>query len=262
MAHVVITGSSRGLGLALANQFLEAGDSVTISSRHHKHLDAAMERLAPFGDRVHATLCDVKEWGEIYRLWSEALSRHGKVDIWINNAGINQPYDKLWEISPESVDIIVKTNLLAAIYASQLVMQEMLKQGFGAIYNVDGFGSTGMHRTGLNLYGTTKRALTYFTDGLAKEAADSPVRIGVLSPGMMVTDFIKNEQGEIIAREETMKIFNILGDKPETVAKFLVGRIKQNPPNGAHIEWLTNTKAAIRFAKSRIVKRNLFDAKE
>ncbi len=259
MARIVITGSTRGLGFALAHSFLEAGDDVTISGRNHNHLDEAMIRLSKYGEHVHASLCDVKEWGDLFRLWTEASEKWGKIDIWINNAGINQPYEYLWDIAPEAVENIVKTNLMATIYASQMVMQEMIKQGFGAIYNVEGFGSNGMQRKGLNLYGTTKRALTYFTDALAKEAADTPVKVGVLSPGMMVTDFLKDGEGKILAREETVKIFNILGDRPETVAKFLVERIKQNPANGAHIEWLTNTKAAMRFAKSRFIKRDLFN---
>ncbi len=259
MARVVITGSTRGLGFALANSFLETGDDVTISGRNRKHLDEAMFRLSKYGEHVHSTVCDVKEWGDLFRLWSDASEKWGQIDIWINNAGINQPYENLWDIAPEAVENIFKTNLMATIYASQIVMQEMIKQGFGAIYNVEGFGSNGMQRKGLNLYGTTKRALTYFTDALAKEARNTQVRIGILSPGMMVTDFLKDGEGNILAREETVKIFNILGDKPETVAKFLVERIKQNPPNGSHIEWLTNTKAAMRFAKSRFIKRNLFE---
>lgn len=76
------------------------------------------------------------------------------------------------------------------------------------------------------IYGTSKESLTYFIKGMAKELKDSPVKIGRLSPGMMLTDFItKSPTGEspsVTQDHEFRKVFNALADKPETVAKFLV----------------------------------------
>lgn len=87
--------------------------------------------------------------------------------------------------------------------------------------------------------------------GLAKELKGTGVIAGRLSPGMMLTDFITKtpdgEQSEVVSDEKFKKLFNILADKPETVAKFFITRILGNTKNDAQIAWLTNKKAAWRF---------------
>jgi short-subunit dehydrogenase len=127
----------------------------------------------------------------------------------------------------------------------------MLGQGPGAIYSMEGLGSNDMIQIKTILYGTTKRALTYFMQGLAKELKGTGVIAGRLSPGMMLTDFITKapdgEPSEVMSMVEFKKIFNILADKPETVAGYLVPRMLKNKRNGAQITWLTNRKAAWRF---------------
>jgi short-subunit dehydrogenase len=111
------------------------------------------------------------------------------------------------------------------------------------------------------LYGTTKHALTYFTKGLAKELNGTSVLAGRLSPGMMLTDFItKTPEGEkspVIEDRNFTKIFNLLADRPETVAAFFVPRILENTRNNAHLVWLTNTKATLRFTTGLFRKRKL-----
>jgi short-subunit dehydrogenase len=111
------------------------------------------------------------------------------------------------------------------------------------------------------LYGTTKHALTYFMKGLAKELDGSDVTAGRLSPGMMLTDFIlKTPDGKTAAIEQDerfQRLFNILADKPETVAAFFVPRILANKQNNVQISWLTNRKAAFRFLAAPFTKRKL-----
>jgi len=117
-----------------------------------------------------------------------------------------------------------------------------------------------MLRMGLNMYGTSKRALTHFTKALAHESKGTNIQIGSLSPGMMVTEFITGPKGDKISQidENTRRIFNILGDKPETVARFMIDEILKNKKNGSHIVWLSRSKLLYRFARSRFMKRDLF----
>ena len=147
------------------------------------------------------------------------------------------------------------------IYGSQIAAAGMLKQGHGAIYSMEGLGSNNMIQLKTILYGTTKHALTYFMKGLAKELAGSGVIVGRLSPGMMLTDFITKtpdgDQSEVISDENFKKLFNILADKPETVAKFFIPRILSNTKNDAQIAWLTNSKAAWRFMTAALRKDRL-----
>ncbi|HWP97637.1 MAG TPA: SDR family oxidoreductase [Syntrophomonadaceae bacterium] len=261
MKSVVITGSSRGLGFALAKSFLEHGCSVTISGKNLDNLVRAQEKLNFVSRTVQAVLCDVRSWPDVSRLWHEAQDHWGRVDIWINNAGINQPDLYLWELSTVDTNNLLQTNLSGLIYGSQVAMQGMMSQQGGQIYNVEGFGNNGMMRTGLNLYGTSKRAVSHFTRALAREAAGTGVQVGLLSPGMMVTDFITGPIGESQVRKisaHTKSIFNILGDHPDEVGRFLVSRILRNRKNGVQLVWLTRSKAIFRLVKSTLVKRDLF----
>lgn len=116
---------------------------------------------------------------------------------------------------------------------------------------------------GLSIYGTSKRAITYFTEALAKESEErkTGVIVGKLSPGIMITDFIVNALGDkekIQLSEKTKKVYNILGDYPDVVAKFLTEGMLKNQKNGAKIEWLTNRKAAWRFMTRGFNKRDFF----
>jgi hypothetical protein len=94
-----------------------------------------------------------------------------------------------------------------------------------------------------------------------KELEGRPVLVGRLSPGMMLTDFFTGAHGSegspAVREERFRKIFNILGDKPETVAAFFAPRILENSRNNAHIVWLTNAKASLRFATAVFKKRRL-----
>ena len=142
-------------------------------------------------------------------------------------------------------------------------MQEMEKQGYGAIYNIEGYGSNDAKMLGLSIYGTSKRAITYFTEALAKESEvrNTGVIVGKLNPGIMITDFITNALGnkeKIDLPEKTKKVYNILGDYPDVVAKFLVDGILSNNKNNAKIEWLTTAKAMWRFMTASFNKRDFF----
>ena len=139
----------------------------------------------------------------------------------------------------------------------------MIMQMCGAIYSMEGLGSNNMIQPKTILYGTTKHALTYFMKGLAQELEGSGVIAGRLSPGMMLTDFITKttdgDPSEVIEDAKFKKIFNILADKPETVARFFIPRMLSNTRNDAQIAWLSNRKAAWRFMtaasrKGRLIK--------
>lgn len=258
MSNVVITGSSRGLGYAMAKVFLQKNCNVTICSRNQDAVQQAVNSLPNHSQSVLGVSCDVQQRDDIVEVWQRSALRFGAIDVWINNAGVNQQGRTLRELSPQDVQSVLDTNLRGAIFGTQIALSGMLQQGYGQIFNVEGFGSNDMQRTGLNLYGTTKRALTHFTTACAKEAADTPILIGLLSPGMMATDFLREPSGEVRGGQNTKRIFNILGDTPDTVAQFLATRILRNRQNGAHIVWLTKRKILWRFARSPFVKQDLF----
>ena len=261
MKNIVITGSTRGIGLAMAKEFLKAGCQVTLSGRGDTLPQSAQDALIAYPEYYQYIPCDVRQMAHLQALWDAAVQRFGKIDLWINNAGQNAPHATVADTKEQYVRAVMETNLLGMIYGSQVAARGMLAQGFGAIYSMEGLGSNDMIQVKTILYGTTKRALTYFMKGLAKELAGSGVIAGRLSPGMMLTDFItKTPDGEVAAIETERSfqtIFNILADRPETVATFFVPRILQNARNDRLIAWLTGAKTVWRFLCAPFRKRRL-----
>ncbi|WP_151736768.1 SDR family NAD(P)-dependent oxidoreductase ['Paenibacillus yunnanensis' Narsing Rao et al. 2020] len=261
MKNIVITGSTRGIGFSMAMEFLRAGCNVILSGRGERLPEAAAASLSLFEGKYIYVPCNVQHKASLQNLWDTSMDQWGRIDIWINNAGQNAPHKYAWETGESYTDNIIKTNITGMIYGSQIAAAGMLKQGHGAIYSMEGLGSNNMIQPKTILYGTTKHALTYFTKGLTKELEGTGILAGRLSPGMMLTDFITRtpdgDPSEVISDERFRRIFNILADKPETVAKFLVPRILSNTRNGAQIAWLTNRKAAWRFMTAGFRKDRL-----
>lgn len=261
MKNVVITGSTRGIGFSMAKEFLQAGCNVTLSGRGEALPETAHTELMSFKEKYIYIRCNVQDKESLQNLWDASFERWGGIDIWINNAGQNTPHKFSWETGETYTENVINTNILGMIYGSQIAAAGMLKQGYGAIYSMEGLGSNNMIQVKTILYGTTKCALTYFMKGLARELEGTGITAGRLSPGMMLTDFITKtpdgEQSEVIADKKFRKIFNILADKPETVAKFFIPKILGNTRNDAQIAWLTNRKAAWRFMTTGFRKDRL-----
>ena len=261
MINITITGSTRGIGLCMAREFLRAGCSVTLSGRSKKSRESALASLAEFNDRIQYVACDVSDKKDLERLWAESAKRWGRVDIWINNAGQNCPDETVADTDEEYIDRVIDINVKGMVFGSRIAARNMLRQGSGQIWNMEGLGSNNMIIKKTVLYGMSKHALTYFTKGLAKELEGTPVTAGRLSPGMMLTDFItKTPDGKpsAVAEKKAFKsIFNILADKPETVAAFFIPRMLANKKNNAQIMWLTTVKTMFRFMTAGLRKRDL-----
>lgn len=264
MKTVVITGSARGLGYNMARFFREYNYNVLLSDLNEENLIKAQEELEKIDSEaivVHK-VCDVSKLKDLEALMQYAISMFETVDIWINNAGVNQPQKAIWELTEREINILIDVDLKGTIYGSKVAMEQMSKWHKGAIYNIEGYGSNDAHMLGLNVYGTSKRAVTHFTEGLAQEAEEkgTGVIVGKLSPGIMITEFTTHSLGNdsIELSEKTKKVYNILGDTPETVGKFLVDKMVTNTKNNVKINWLTNGKAFTRFLTAGFHKRNFF----
>ncbi len=261
MKKVVITGGTRGIGLSMAKEFLKKGCKVTITGRATKASEELMTELKPYEGSYQYVSCNVQHISEVEALWEAAAKHWDGIDIWVNNAGQNVPHEFCYNTEASYVDAVVDTNIKGVIYGCQVAAKQMLLQGHGQIWNMEGLGSNDMIQVKTVLYGTTKRALTYFTRGLAKELKGTPVMAGLLSPGMVLTEFMtKTPEGEtspVLQDKSFQFIFNNVGDRPETVAAFFIPRILANRKNDAHIEWLTNAKFILRMMKAPFVKRRL-----
>ncbi len=262
---VVITGSARGLGFEMAKCFKTYGFNVVLSDINHQNLLKAKEELEQINPESSVIIveCNVTSEEQLENLFVQAQKTFGKVDIWINNAGVNQPAKHAWKLSKKEIDFLIDIDLKGTINGSNVAMRNMIKQGFGAIYNVEGFGSNDAYQENLVVYGTAKRAVTYFTTALAKEAklSSANVIVGKLSPGIMITEFLTSSNGQDNVSElspKVKKVYNILGDYPDVIAKFLVKKMIKNTKNDKRIMWLTNGKAFRRFMFAGFNKRDFF----
>ncbi len=197
---------------------------------------------------------------QVQELWDQSKIRFQKVDIWINNAGISGPQMAAWLMPPEKAKEIIETNLLGVMYGSMVAVREMLAQGYGAIYNMEGMGSDGRMHEGLTYYGTSKYGLHYYNNSLTKETRETQLVIGSIRPGMVVTDLLtKQYEGRAEDWERDKRIFNILADRVETVTPWLAARILENEKSGVRISWSSRWKIMGRALASPFHKRNVFD---
>ncbi len=261
MTTIVITGSTRGIGSGLAAEFLKRGCSVVVNGRSPGAVAQAITNLAERGmlDRVWGQPGDMTHYNQVQQLWDSARSHFGAIDIWINNAGVAHPDLKFWELPPEQIDKTVNINLIGLMYGCRVAINGMLAQGHGFIYNMYGFGSTGMLRPGMSIYGSTKRAVNYFTEALVKELKGQPVKIGSLSPGMVITDLVSEQYQERPEEfERARQVFNLLGDRVENVAPHLTDLILANDKSGAALRHMSTPKMMTRMITGKVRKRDLF----
>lgn len=264
MKCVVITWSARGLGLELAKEFRKNDFNIVISDILKEELKKAVILLNEIDSKgkVISVYCDVTSEKDLNHLMDETIGEFGKVDIWINNAGVNQPMKPIWELETSVVDKLIDIDLKSTVIGSKIAMKQMIKQGFGQIYGVEGYGSNDAYMLGLSIYGTSKRAITYFFRALAKEVDEMKynIQIGLLSPGIMITDFITHSMGndKFELPEKTKKVYNILGDYPDVISNFLVNKMINNKKNNVRFNWLTNSKASFRFMTCAFNKRDFF----
>lgn len=260
MKTIVVTGSTRGIGFGLADEFLKLGTNVVVSGRSQASVETAVERLIKVHgeSRVLGVPCDVSRPGEVQALWDSAVKRFSSVEVWINNAGLSSPRSPFWLQSPARAREVVETNLIGVMNGCQVALNGMLAQGRGHIWNMEGFGSGGQKAEGMAIYGATKRAVTYFTEALLKDTMGKNVSVSFLSPGIVVTDLLKDDYKDAPeAWEKAKRIFNILGDRVETVTPFLARRVLETEKTGSRVAWLTTGKAFFRFMTA-FRKRDIF----
>ncbi|SPL71722.1 SDR family NAD(P)-dependent oxidoreductase [Acinetobacter stercoris] len=257
---VVITGGSRGIGLGLAKAFLNFGWSVVISARNSEQLNRVVSELQSEFDeqKVFGVCCDVTRPSDVENLWSESIQYCGQVNVWINNAGTCNAAKALTEIVPSDLEHVVQTNILGCMLGSQVALKGMLKQGFGQIYNMEGWGSRGEWSAGMTPYATSKRAVGYFTHALYKETKHSNIQVGTLSPGMVATDLLISswQEGEAKNWQKMKWLFMFIIDPPEQVCRYLAKRVTQNHKTNVRIVWMTPMRLLSRFFQPYYWRRN------
>ena len=191
---IVITGSSRGLGLAIARAAAAEGARVVISSRTADAVEAAAGGLRAAGYEATGIACDVSNLAQVEALAEHAIATFGRFNVWINNAGYAPPFGPTMHVAPSAFMAAVQTNIIGTYHGSLVALRAFLPEGRGKLINILGRGSDGKPADMQNGYAATKAWERSFTLGLAKEYKESGVGIYAINPGMMSTDFLTDLQ--------------------------------------------------------------------
>ena len=186
---VVITGSSKGLGLALARAFAAQGARVVLNARGGAALEAARAELAAAGAEVLAVQADVSDPAGAAQLVQAAIDRFGRLDVLINNAGILGPSPRppLAEFAAADLAEVFRANVIAPLRVTQAALPHMRAQGAGVVLMVTSdAGQTGY--PGWGGYGASKAALELLSQSFAAELEGTGVRVNAVNPGDLNTD--------------------------------------------------------------------------
>jgi len=217
----VITGATRGLGLAIAHAYGREGAAVVIASRSTEAVDEAVASLRAEGIQASGRPCDVADLAQVEALAGHAREAFGRLDIWVNNAGTAGIYGPTAHITAEAFTQVLQTNILGVYHGSLVAMRHFVPQGRGKLINVLGMGARRPAPL-QNAYGSSKAWVRSFTLALAKEYADSGVGVFAFHPGMMRTAML--QRVDVIAGcEERLKVFETIvrmwANPPEVPAR-------------------------------------------
>ncbi len=231
----LVTGGSRGIGAAIVKAL--AGRGATVAAGYSRNSDAAerLQKALPEG-QVSIHQGNIGEPEDAQRVVDEVLGQHGRLDVLVNNAGINE--DKtIRKMTPEDWDKVIKINLNGAFYLSSKVLPHMLERGSGRIVNISSvIGEMG--NVGQANYAASKAGLHGLTKTMALETAAKGITVNAVTPGFIATDMVTSMPDE--ALEKVVKLIPIgrLGE-PEEVAR--VVEFLADPDAG----YLTGTVVAI-----------------
>ena len=218
----VVTGSTRGLGVAIAQAMVREGAHVVISSRTAEAVDEVVSRLGP--DLVEGVVADVARREDHDALLAAALDRFGHLDVWVNNAGLSGVYGPTPAIPEEDFLRVLDTNVRGVYFGSVVASRHFLSQGSGKLINMLGRGERGPVPN-QNAYASSKTWVRSFTLALARETRGHGIGVFALNPGLMLTDLVgevRAVRGFEAKLQPFRAVLRLWGEDPGVAAQAVV----------------------------------------
>jgi len=210
----IVTGGSKGIGLAIARALLERGGQVAISGRRAEDLGIAARSLGA-ADRVLTVQSDVRQPDDAQRLVDETVRRFGGLDVLVNNAGTGR-FANVADMTVEAWRENIDTNLSGVFYCTRAALPEMRRRGGGFVINISSLAAKNAFVGGA-AYCASKAGLNQFSEALMQEVRHDNIRVSCVMPGSVATGFAGHGGGE------EWKL------APEDVAKVVVDLIDHDP---------------------------------
>ena len=186
----IITGSTKGIGKAIAHEFVREGARVVITSSSNANVQAALLEFPP--DSVYGCVCNVVSSLDMEQLIVDTVKRFGRVDVFINNAGISDTFSNITESDPDEWGRVIDTNLKGTYNGCRAAINYFLKEKRnGKIINMAGSGTDrGSNTPWISAYGSTKAAIARFTYAVAAEYRHTGISVLLLHPGLVRTGMV------------------------------------------------------------------------
>lgn len=221
---VIVTGASKGLGESLVEVFAEAGWTVIAAARSEGKMNALAGRLADAGGRVTAVPTDVSRRVDVEALVAKAREETGRIDVLINNAGIDFP-GPIESLEYEQWDEVIGVNLSGAFYAAKAVFPVMKAQKGGLILNISSVaGRRGA--PGATAYCASKFGLTGLTQALMAEGKPHNIRASIVYPGGMDTGWTGEDRPDFLRSDDVAHYLLNLASQPDG---FVVNEVVLSP---------------------------------
>jgi dehydrogenase/reductase SDR family protein 4 len=186
----VVTGSSRGIGRAIAEAYSRAGARVVVSSRSAEACEPVAKMLQREGRDVMNIPCHIGRKDQLQALTDKTLEKYGRIDVLVCNAAVNPVYGPTSSVSDEAFDKIMGTNVRSAFWLCNMVIPGMVSRKSGSVILMSSIAGL-RGSTTIGCYGVSKAAEAALARNLALEWGPSNVRVNAIAPGLIATDFAK-----------------------------------------------------------------------